>query len=331
MWWPGVDWVVSLQRLSPALDGLTRALSFVGDEVFFSALVPFLYWCVDVSLGLRVIALLIGSTFLNGVVKLAAHAPRPFWVDARVKALSLESSYGLPSGHAQDATAIWPTIARALGGWWAMAGAAVVILAVSLSRLYLGVHFPQDVLAGWGIGAVLLVLYPFVQARAVAWFRARGLVAQIVAAFVLSMLMLAIVLGLRAALAGIADPPEWMAQATAGRTAMSARQAYDPRGLEGAVTDAGVAFGAIAGVALMVRSAAFSVRGPWARRAARLVVGLAAVAAVRFGLAVLLPREPMMTGLIFRYVRYAVTAFALTWLAPWVFIKTGLAEGVAVR
>jgi membrane-associated phospholipid phosphatase len=327
MSWPGIDWVVALQGLSPALDGLARGLSFFGDEVFFSAFVPFLYWCVDVPLGLRVMALLVGSTFLNGVVKLGAHAPRPYWVDARVKALSLESSYGLPSGHAQTAMAVWPAIARALGTPWARAGAALVVLGISLSRVYLGVHFPQDVLAGWAIGGLLLLLYPAVRPRAVRWFAARRLAAQIAAAFALSMVMLAIVLGARAALAGRADPPEWAARAAAGRPAASARQAYDPRGLDGAVTDAGVAFGAIAGVALMLRHAPFRAGGPWAKRAARFFLGLAVVAALRFGLAAVFPREPLVIALIFRYVRYAVTAAALAWLAPWLFIKSGLAEG----
>jgi hypothetical protein len=62
MSWPGLDWVFALQRLSPALDGVMRALSFFGDEIFFSVFVPFLYWCVDAALGLRVLAILVAPT-----------------------------------------------------------------------------------------------------------------------------------------------------------------------------------------------------------------------------------------------------------------------------
>lgn len=326
MSWPGVEWVLALQRLSPALDGVMRALSFFGDEMFFSAFVPFLYWCVDAALGLRVLAILVGSDFVNGVVKWAVHAPRPFWVDARVKVLSLEPGYGLASGHAQNAAAIWPTLARVVGAPWAMIAAVLVIVGISLSRMYLGVHFPQDVLAGWVIGTVVLVVYRRVEPGAAGWFGSRPMRVQILAALGVSILMLGVTLGVRAAIADVADPPGWAAQATAGAPPADAKRAYDPRSLDGPVGSVGVVFGAGVGLALMRRSARFSPGGAWRIRAARLVVGLLVVAVLRFGLAAVFPRDPLVVGLVFRYVRYALLAVGVVWIAPWLFIKTGLAE-----
>lgn len=324
--WPGLDWVLTLQQLSPALDGVMRALSFFGDEVFFSAFVPFLYWCVDATLGLRVLAILVGSDCVNDVVKWTVHAPRPFWVDAQVKALSLESAYGLPSGHAQNAAAIWPTLARVVRARWAAIAAVLLILGISISRLYLGVHFPQDVLAGWVIGMVILAAYRRAEPGAVRWFEARSVGAQVLAALGLSILMLMVALGVRAAIAGIADPPGWSAQATTGLPPTDAKRAYDTRSLDGAVASVGVVFGAGVGLALMRRSARFSPGGAWRTRAARLAVGLLIVVVLRIGLAAVFPRDPMVVGLVFRYVRYALLAVGVVWVAPWLFIKTGLAE-----
>jgi hypothetical protein len=64
----------------------------------------------------------------------------------------------------------------------------------------------------------------------------------------------------------------------------------------------------------------------WWRRAARLAVGLVIVAILRFGLGEVLPREPALVGLVSTCLRYSLVALGVVWLAPWLFIKTGLAE-----
>ena len=72
---------------------------------------PALYWCIDARLGLRVGMILLLSNGLNAVLKLAFHTPRPYWVDARVTGFAAESSFGLPSGHAQSAASVWGLLA----------------------------------------------------------------------------------------------------------------------------------------------------------------------------------------------------------------------------
>lgn len=326
MSWPGLDWVLALQRWSPELDGAMRGLSFFGDELFFSALIPLLYWCVDATLGLRVTALLLSSTFVNGLVKWVVHHPRPFWIDPQVKALSLESAYGLPSGHAQNAVAVWPTVARAAGAPWLMVAAVFLIFGVSISRVYLGVHFPQDVLGGWLIGAIVVAAYGRVEPPAARWLAARPLAVQILVAVGVSMLVFVIAVAARATIRGVSDPPAWADQATTGRTPSEARRAYDPRSLSGTMVEVGTVLGAGVGLALMRRFARFRAGGLWWKRAARLAVGLVIVAILRFGLGAVLPREPALVGLVSTCVRYGVVALGVVWLAPWLFIKTGLAE-----
>jgi membrane-associated phospholipid phosphatase len=85
--------------------------------------------------------------------------------------ISPEMSYSFPSGHAMGsatlATALvllaWPTKWR----WWVSVPALAFMLLVGMSRVYLGVHFPSDILAGWSAAcAWVLAMHWLVAARA---------------------------------------------------------------------------------------------------------------------------------------------------------------------
>jgi undecaprenyl-diphosphatase len=104
--------------------------------------------------------LLLASTFgglvLNAVLKLGFNRPRPSIVVPVVHAVS--SSF--PSGHAMSAAIVYTTVAylaarlhkRTWARWLVMAAAFIVIALISISRMYLGVHYPSDVLAGVVVG-----------------------------------------------------------------------------------------------------------------------------------------------------------------------------------
>lgn len=102
-------------------------------------------------------ASLIGGTILNNILKLVLDRPRPDLVAHLVEVQTLS----LPSGHAMLSAIVYLTLGALLAQVqrsWAlkiyvvMAGVALTML-VGLSRIYLGVHWPTDVLAGWCIGA----------------------------------------------------------------------------------------------------------------------------------------------------------------------------------
>ena len=104
--------------------------------------------------------LLLASTFgglvLNLVLKLGFDRPRPTVVVAAVHTFS--SSF--PSGHAMSAAIVYSTVAylaaRLLkhrwAGWLVMTGAMVLVGIIAFSRIYLGVHYPSDVVGGVAIG-----------------------------------------------------------------------------------------------------------------------------------------------------------------------------------
>ncbi len=73
-------------------------------------------------------------------------------------AYAAEPSFGFPSGHSQKAAAIWGMLGLYRRNRIAMLAAGFIILMIGISRLYLGVHFSTDVLAGWLIGFLILIL-----------------------------------------------------------------------------------------------------------------------------------------------------------------------------
>ncbi|MEO8335170.1 MAG: phosphatase PAP2 family protein [bacterium] len=97
-----------------------------------------------------------GNIILNGVLKLVYHRARPSVFEWQTVAVS--SSF--PSGHAMSATVVYGTVAyllmRLQKHTWAKAltlsGAIILILLICLTRLYLGVHYPSDVLGGIIVG-----------------------------------------------------------------------------------------------------------------------------------------------------------------------------------
>lgn len=112
---------------------------------------------------LVVASLVAGAAFFS-VVKLIVRRPRPPLHSARI----VQSGFSFPSGHATMAAVFYATIAMilvaALRSDWLRAlviiVASALIVWIGLSRIYLGVHYPSDVLAGWSAGLLwaLLVL-----------------------------------------------------------------------------------------------------------------------------------------------------------------------------
>lgn len=310
---------LALQQLSPALDGLMRVLSLFGQEDIFIVVIGLFYWCIDRGLGARLLLLLSLSDFSNGLLKWVFHLPRPYWIDPRVKALSTEVSYGLPSGHAQSSLTAYGYLATSVKKRWLWWVAALLVLGVAVSRVYLGVHFSTDILGGWFMSALVLIAFTRLEPRVTRWIAPKSIGVQIAAVVSVSLILLVVLVGVRSTIGGVIDPAGWPVQAGP----------IDPRSPDLPISDLGLFFGASLGLILVQRTAQFEVKGAWGRRAARFAIGAIGVLVIRLGLGAIFPREPLVTAMIFRYVRYALMALWAIWLAPWVFVKLRLADRAA--
>jgi len=312
----GVQLVVVLQGLGSWLELPMKFFSFLGTEDFFMVVLPVLYWCVDSNLGIRVAVILMLSGSFNDVFKMALHGPRPYWYSTKVYALATETSFGAPSGHAQNATAVWGILAAGLRKWWAWLVAILLILLIGLSRLYLGVHFPHDVLFGLLIGGLLLWLVLRFWDPVVAWAKKKNLSQQIITAFLASLVLFLLPLIPFVWLKVIhwQPPQEWAAYAT---------QAIS---LGGASTSAGTFFGLMAGLAWLVHKEGFRTKGLWWQLILRYLLGVAGVLIIRYGLKFIFPEGETALAYFFRYLRYTAIGFWVTGGAPWAFIRLKLAE-----
>ena len=151
----GLGFIRAVQAHRPEwLDPAVVALTALGSGVAYLLLLPAVAWCHDRRLGAELLLLFAATSALNSELKQLWSLPRPF-VHAPELQLVFTRGYSLPSGHAQNAAALWGLIAFAAGRRRTRIAAAAALVAIGLSRVYLGVHYPTDVLLGWAIGLLL--------------------------------------------------------------------------------------------------------------------------------------------------------------------------------
>jgi membrane-associated phospholipid phosphatase len=324
----GIDLILQLQAsIGDWAAGPLNFFTFLGYEEWYLLMMPFVFWCVDAGLGLRLAFLLSLSNSVTVAFKLVLHDPRPYWLDPRVRLLTEgEPSFGIPSGHALNGIAIWGALAQAVRKPWAWLAAGLVIFLIGFSRVVLGVHFPTDVLAGWAIGIVLLYLVTKFEAPVVRWYRKLGGLARFGVVFGAALYI--IVSGYLISGKVRADfplPPAW------GETAASAGSAepIDPFDPSTFVTNAGVLFGAVMGFTWLQQRGGFVTAGPWWQRILRFAVGMAVAIAIWAGLDAvfaMLAEDATLLGVILRFIRYALIGIWVAVLAPRTFIRLGWAR-----
>jgi undecaprenyl-diphosphatase len=148
------------EHQSPLLTSVMVEMTYLGTGTVVITVVgvaALFLWHTEHKHSARLLlAATIGNILLNGALKLVYHRPRPSLFAWQTTAVS--SSF--PSGHAMSATVVYGTVAylllRLQKHTWAklltLGGAIILILLICLTRLYLGVHYPSDVLGGIVVG-----------------------------------------------------------------------------------------------------------------------------------------------------------------------------------
>lgn len=170
----GLDVIGFIQAFqTPLLNSIFQAITRLGGIMSFWLVLPFLFWCVDYKLGIRVTVLCSISAFGNFWLKDIFSQPRPFAFDPGV-GIATARGYGLPSGHAQGSLVLWGSLAAWAQKKWFWVLAGIIVALIGLSRVYLGVHFPTDVLAGWAVGSGFLTLYFFLRPGIETWINGQS-------------------------------------------------------------------------------------------------------------------------------------------------------------
>jgi membrane-associated phospholipid phosphatase len=150
-----LDWVLALR--SPIATAIATAFSWTGYTPFIMLFLPLGYWAWNKRLFTRLALFVFMSAVLNGLIKEIFQDPRP---DAIYRLdMNVGDSYGLPSGHAQTAVVLWFWLAYESRKRWAWVFAAVLVVCISFSRLYLGVHDIEDIVMGLSLGVICLYFF----------------------------------------------------------------------------------------------------------------------------------------------------------------------------
>ncbi len=283
IWQWGINLIIAIQQIhGPLLDSIFRGITFTGEEQFYLVLFPVILWCIDYSFGAVLAVFFLLSDFLNIILKDLIQQPRPFDLNPGLK-LSQADGYGMPSGHAQLAVTVWGAIAVKVRKTWFWIVAIVIMLLIGFSRVYLGVHFPTDVLAGWIIGAILLVIYVAVRYPLEKWLSRLNMWLQLLLAVAVTVVLLLL------------------------------NHSTD------ALTCAGTLFGAAAGLVFARRYVSFSALGPWWHRVVRFLIGIIVLFGLYLGLKAVFPPDGTALGPTFRFLRYVLLGIWLVLGAPWLF------------
>jgi membrane-associated phospholipid phosphatase len=320
----GLSIVLWLQSLGAWLTPVMKFFTFLGSTEFYLVVAPALLWCVDAVLGIRLGMFLMINAMVNAAVKVIIHGPRPYWYSSEVKVLgSSESSFGAPSGHAQNSVVVWGTLAERMKTTAAWIIAIIIMFMIGISRIYLGLHFPHDVLLGWLLGAIMLWLLLHFEKPVVNWLKQRTPWMQVLVSFLSSLLMLLIVIVARLTLGGWNVPAEWIANA---HIAFPSEAAITPLSIDNFIIAAGAFFGLAAGWIWLSTVGGFITKGAWYKLILRYILGIIGVLILYLGISLLLPPAETFISLTGRYVQFSLIGFWMSGFAPWLFIKLNLAS-----
>ncbi|MBI3166190.1 MAG: phosphatase PAP2 family protein [Anaerolineales bacterium] len=309
----GISLIIALQRAEEWVYPIMDFFSQLGTEDFFFIVMPMVYWSVDAALGIRTGVILLGSVYINTLGKVLFAGPRPYWVSSHVRPLWPESSFGVPSGHAQHAMSIWGMAAVVVKKTWFTALCIFLIFMIGFSRLVLGAHFPHDVVVGWLLGGGLVWAVNRYWDVAARWLSGKSFAQHVQIASLITLFAIVLGLAVYALRSDFEIPWDWMANAV--RSGMEP-EPVDPNSL---FTSAGTFFGMAFGAAWIHSMGGYQARGPVWKRGLRYVAGLVGILILWQGLGAVFPRNADVLSYLLRFIRYALVGWWIIGGAPWIF------------
>ena len=162
--------IVFLQSyVTPVLQKIFEAVTFLGDEYAMVLIIGFIFWGYKKELGKKIgtyaITALVSSVAINNIVM----RRRPYFDHSDVKCLKARASdadpydiavqgYSFPSGHATNSVSTYTVLGMNVRKTVLRIVFFLIPILIGLSRIVLGVHYPTDILAGWLISALIVLV-----------------------------------------------------------------------------------------------------------------------------------------------------------------------------
>lgn len=169
-----IEWLQS--HIGSAGISFISLLSMFGEELLLIMIVGFVYWSYDKRLGRTVGLSAIMGIAWNTMAKNIVLRRRPYFDHKRIKILRVvdpeadiydiaAQGYSFPSGHSTNAATVFGALAVGLRKRWMTIAAVVIILFTGFSRVVMGAHYPTDVMVGWTLGLVSVVIVRALEKR----------------------------------------------------------------------------------------------------------------------------------------------------------------------
>ena len=147
----------------PVLNEFMLLITHLGEETAFLAIAIVVFWCVDKYEGYYLMGVGLFGNMVNQFLKILCRVPRPWVRDPNFHALESAipeaSGYSFPSGHSQTAVGTFGCIAATRKHKWIRIICITLMVLVPLSRMYVGVHTPADVLVGSGMALAMVFAF----------------------------------------------------------------------------------------------------------------------------------------------------------------------------
>ncbi|MBE5961142.1 MAG: phosphatase PAP2 family protein [Lachnospiraceae bacterium] len=156
-----MDFLRLLEEIrNPAATALFKVFTLLAEEAVIIGTICLLYWCLDKALAYKTCFAYFISGLVVQALKITFRVPRPWIKDPSFQpvgeAIETATGYSFPSGHTQSATALYGTLGTNTKRKAWRIFCFVSIAGVAFSRMYLGVHTPQDVLVSFSVSTLLI-------------------------------------------------------------------------------------------------------------------------------------------------------------------------------
>lgn len=140
---------------NPFFDFLFQLITICGEQIVLISIISIIYWALDKKFGEYIAYSVLTSVLLNNAIKDIFKMKRPIGEEGiRTLREKTATGYSFPSGHTQSASSFYGSMAIYLKNRVMYIIATVMIILIGFSRLYLGVHYPKDVIVGGILGVL---------------------------------------------------------------------------------------------------------------------------------------------------------------------------------